>query len=111
MHPKTTAPLGIKISIMSLDDERLAKIKRNFQDERTRLESKGKYLKAIDVEENKIELIFAAMTGWTWEGEANWHGEKPAFSAAKVKEILNAAPWMRTQLENELGEVERFFVA
>ena len=47
VHPADpTIKLGIRISLVSMNDERVKKIRRKIQDEKLRLESRGKSFKA-----------------------------------------------------------------
>lgn len=127
VHPADpTIKLGIRISLVSMNDERVKKIRRKIQDEKLRLESRGKSFKADDVESNTNELLFSAMTGWEWynptgkpgdkeyneERQAAWKGNKsPEFNRANVMSILNdpSAYWIGDQISEALSEEKAFF--
>lgn len=110
VHPTTGKELNIKVSLISISDERLAKVKRRIQDEKLRLEARGKNFKSEDIEENRNILIFGAMTGWEWSKDAKFNGEKPAFNLKTVTEILTALPWFREQLEEAISDEQAFFL-
>jgi hypothetical protein len=109
VHPVTKEELGITVSLLSLNDDRMRKIKRKIQDERIRLESKGKSFKSADIEENEIAMVFAAMIGWEWKKDTEFEGEKPAFNIANVKKVLTKLDWFKTQLMEAISEEEAFF--
>lgn len=124
LNPGTKEPIGLRVDIVHVDDERLKKLKRSIQDSRVRLESKGKFFKAEDIENNTDELVFTAMTAWEWynptgvqgdkgfdaEKQPKWNGEvNPAFSRKTVMEMFTALPWFRDQLLKEMGDEEAFF--
>lgn len=58
--------IGIRVSLLSIEDDRMEKIKRSITNNRLALEARGKHFKAEDIEENNHNLIFTAMTGWEW---------------------------------------------
>jgi len=109
VHPGTNEPLGIKVSLLSLDDDAMKKVKRKIQDASNALARKGKSFSAEQVEENHNLLLFTAMTGWSWEGDANFHGEKPAFTVAMVYKVFNELPWFRDQISEKVGDTKSFF--
>ena len=109
VHPVTQEPLGIKVTLVSIEDGRLKRIKRKIQDERFRLEAKGKHLKSEDVEENSFLILHAAVTGWQWSGDATFNGEKPEYNLKNLKEVLGKLPWMRSQIEEAIADESAFF--
>lgn len=58
--------LGIRISILSIDDERMKKIKRRISDARIAKEKKGKAFDQAERDHNTRVMLCAAMTGWEW---------------------------------------------
>lgn len=109
LNPATGEELGIKVSVLSVNDPELKRIKRKFTDERLRLESKGKTFKAVDIESNEDELLFSAMKGWVWEKDTSFKGEKPDFNRKNVFAVFEELPWFRTQVAVAVGEEEAFF--
>lgn len=114
LHPKTKARTGIKVSILSMEDDRVKKVKRRILDDRLRLEARGKNFKSDDIEENKMALMFAVVTGWEWgkddDGDdAFFNKEKPVFTLAKFREILDALPWLAAQIQEAVSDDESFF--
>lgn len=109
LHPKTKLPIGVKVTVLSIDDDSLTKLKRKIQDRKAWLAQRGKILSAEEIEENGNALIFAAVTGWSWEPKANFHGEKPKFNKQNLLKIFSELKWFRDQLDEEIGTVESFF--
>lgn len=123
LDPATDQPLGIRVRVMSIEDERLKKLKRAITDERLKLESKGKALKTEDIERNGERLLFAATLGWDWynptgdEGDAGYdpeampdfHGDVPDFTQLKFNEIIRELPWFAEQLREKIDETRSFF--
>lgn len=121
VHPGTNEPLGIKVSLLSLDDDALKKAKRKIQDASNVLTRKGKSFSAEQIEENTNLLLFTAMTGWNWGQypvrengvgrmeEATFHGEKPPYNVATVYKVFNELPWFRDQVGEKVGDTKSFF--
>lgn len=107
-HPATDADIGIKVTLVSLDDEKTKQTRRRVINKRIELEKKGKNFRADDIEENEFDLIFASMTGWEWY-DAEFHGEKPAFNEANVKKVLTELPWFKRQIAEAIGDEKAFF--
>ena len=108
-HPKTQEDIGVSVSILSINDESMKKIKRKIQDERIRLEQKGKTFKSVEIEENEDNLLFSAMTSWTWGGDSNYEGQKPEFNLKNVRMIFEALPWFKAQVMGAVSDEEAFF--
>lgn len=110
LHPASKEPLGIRVTLMSLDDERMKKIKRSILDRRLHLEARAKHFKAEEIEDNRNALIFSAMTGWEFYGEdATFKGEKPVFNRKNVYAVFDELEWFRDQLDEEIGDTKAFF--
>jgi hypothetical protein len=111
LHPKTEEPIGIRVSLVSIDDERLKKIKRNFLNERMRLEQRGKHFTADDIEDNRLIITFGAMTGWEWyKDDLTLNGEKkPAFNQKNVYDVLKNCHFFSSQIEKEVEDEKAFF--
>lgn len=113
-HPATDANIGVRVSVMSLDDDRLKKIKRQIQDERIRLERKNKGFNAEKTEDNTNLILFSAMVDWQWgkddDGEqATFNGATPSFNQSSVVQVLTELPWFADQIAEAVGETKAFF--
>lgn len=109
LNPVNGQEIGVRISLVSINDERLKKVKRRIQDEKLRLEARGKNFKSEDIEENRNVLIFNAITGWDWSGDTNFHGEKPVFNLKNITDVMNELPWLREQVEEAISDEQAFF--
>jgi hypothetical protein len=64
LSPANKQPIGIRVTLLHIDDPRLKKLKRSFQDEKSRLEQRGKYFKAEDIETNTYGYVFLLCPIW-----------------------------------------------
>lgn len=110
VHPKSGEPLGIKVTVLSLNDPKMASLKRRIINQRLDLERRGKTFKADDIEENNVSLLIAAMVDWKWEGESTFMGEKPEFNEKNIKAVFKAIPWFKNQISEAVGDEESFFL-
>ena len=101
--------VGIRVTIISLTDDKMKSIRRRFINKRLELEKKGKSFKADDIEDNEIELLVASITGWEWYGEVDFNGEKPAFNENNVKKVLTELEWFKNQVAEAVGDEKAFF--
>jgi len=108
-HPGGGALLGIRVKLMSIDDERMQRARRKIEDRRLHLAKRNKTFTADEIDENKNFVYFTAMTGWEWYDDATFHDEIPEFNQRNVYAVFTELPWFRDQIENELGETEAFF--
>jgi hypothetical protein len=109
VHPGTKEPIGVRVSLMSYDDERLKKVRRQITDRRLADQQKNKPLKSDEAEENGNKLLFAAMTGWEWYDGATFKGEMPDFTPRNVSEVFSELPWFRAQVDTAVADEESFF--
>lgn len=107
-HPATDENLGIRVTIVSLDDDKTKQIRRQFINKRLELEKKGKSFRADDIEENELDLLIASMTGWDWY-DAEFHGEKLEFNANNVKKVFKELPWFKKQVSEAVSDEKAFF--
>ena len=109
VHPGSNEPLGIKVMLVSLDDDAMKKAKLKIANASGILTRKGKSFTAEQIEENTNLLAFTAMQGWVWDGDASFHGDKPPFNVATVYKVFNELPWFRDQITDKVGDTKSFF--
>ena len=124
LHPVSEEPVGIRISLVHVQDSSLRQLKRQIQDERLRLEARGKHLKSENLEANERELAFRAMKSWEWynptgkkgdkgfdeEKHAHWKTNKaPELNKKTVYEIFDTLPWFVDKVLMEIGDEKAFF--
>lgn len=110
LHPKTEAPVGVRVTLISMEDHRLKKIKRRIHDEKLRLEIKGKNFKADDIEDNMNAIAFSAMLAWEWYGDdVKFRNAKPDFSQKNVFDVFETLPWFKQQVQEAVIDEKAFF--
>lgn len=121
VHPGTGEQLGIKVPLLSLDDDALKKMKLKIQNDEKNLSRRGKTFTAEQIEANTSLLAFTAMQGWSWGQhavrvgnearmeETTFHGDKPAFTVANVYKVFDELPWFRDQITEKVGDTKSFF--
>lgn len=107
VHPATSEPIGLKITLLPESDSRVQDARRKWINER--LHTRNAKFTAEKVEERTLSLIVAAVSGWDWSGEANFNGEQLTFSEPNLRKVLKALPWIREQIDSELGDNAAFF--
>lgn len=107
-HPVTDEKVGIRVTLVSLDDEKTKQTRRRVINKRIEFEKKGKNFRADDIEENEMDLIISSMTGWEWY-DADFNGEKPVFNEANVKKVLDNLPWFKRQIAEAISDEKAFF--
>lgn len=123
LHPATGANLGVRMTVVSVDDDRLRKVKRDLRNKRLALEQRGKSFTAKEEEENMQDLLIAACIGWEWynptgsegnegfdaEEMPEFEGEVPQFNPRNFKRVVEALPWFGTQISAFISETKDFF--
>lgn len=109
VHPVTGEELNIKVSVVPLSDERMLKVKRALTNRRIALERRGKTFSAEEIENGDLELLTAAVTGWVWNPEIQFHGEIPEFNVKNMKDVFKELPWFKQQILDVLLDEKNFF--
>ena len=107
-HPANDEKLCIRVTIVSLNDNKTKQIRRQFINKRLELEKKGKSFKADDIEENETDLLIASMTGWDWY-DAEFHVEKLDFNESNIKKVFRELPWFKDQISEAVSDEKAFF--
>ncbi len=109
-HPGTGQDLGISITLMSPDDERLKPLIREINEKALSLRQKNKSFTAEQTEANTLKLMLTTIVAWDWYGkDVEFEGKKPEFNSANVKKVLERCDWLRKQIDEELSETRSFF--
>lgn len=123
MRPGANVPLGIELTLISVDDERLAKVKRAITDKKLQLQRKGKDFTADDLKANKEMILLATIIDWRWynptgvEGDEGYDEEKhpsiegdenPEHNPRNVRKCI-ALDWFADQVWTEIAETDEFF--
>lgn len=122
-HPATGLPIGVRVHILSIDDARMIRVKRQITDESLKLQAKNKAFKSEELERNTNMLMFTATTGWEWynpTGEAgeqgydadampDFEGSIPEYNQRNFLAVTTALPWFAEQVQEAIGETKAFF--
>lgn len=113
LHPGTGEETGLKIELVSMDDERVKKVQRKWQNAALQRTKRNKKITAEEVEARSNEILAAAMVGIVYGKDANgkeatWKGEQPKLTA-KLKDEMLSVEWLRRQIDEALGDSEAFF--
>ena len=115
-HPATGQPLGVRVTVVSLDDDRLKRTKRNITDESLKLQAKGKSFKVEELERNSKALLFGATTGWEWysptgdkKDAPTFEGSVPEYNQKNFYAVIDALPWFGEQIREALEDSKGFF--
>ena len=109
-HPVTEKNLGIRVSVISLNDERMKQIRRRFINKRIELEKRGKSFRADEIETNEIDLLVSCIVSWDWYGDdVTFNGSKPDFNEVNVRNVLNTFSWFKDQISEAVGDEKAFF--
>lgn len=106
LHPKTGAQIGLRITLRPDSHPKVREASRRAMNDR--IAGRGK-ITAEKLEANRLDLIGSAVESWQWIGDATFEGEKPEATPDNVRKVLKKLPWLRDQIDKELGETEEFF--
>lgn len=102
--------IGIRVKLISLDDDRALKSRRRIANKRIHLNERGKTFSAEDLEKNARQIVFGCMVDWDWsESEFDFNGENPDFNEKNVIDVFTELPWFFKQVQDELNEEKDFF--
>lgn len=108
LHPGTQNPIGLKIEVVSLEDERVKGMERQLKNRALR--GGRNSVTAEKMESSTLEILMAAIVGWTWVGELTLGGmQNPEFTKENVLRLLKDAPWAAKQIDVALGDDASFF--
>lgn len=105
-HPSTEEPVGLYITLRAMTDPEVEKVRRAQANRR--LGSRNNKITAEQMEANAVELLMSAIVGWRWEGDLQLEGEQPPYSEAAARKLLKY-PWIRRQVDTELGDEASFY--
>lgn len=108
LHPESGEKIGVSVQLISLRDEKLAAVRRRIQNKNIEFQKRGKTMKAVDIEENEMDLLVACITGWNW-GDNLYNGETPQFCEKNVRDVLNDLPWFKQQIVEAIDDEKAFF--
>lgn len=116
LHPKTGEPIGVRVSVLSIEDEALKSVKRQILNGKLTAEQKGKHLKADDIEGNLDAILLAAVKEWCWynptdndDNHPTLDGERsPELNPRNLKKLL-AVESLRAQVNEAISDTQAFY--
>lgn len=116
VSPVTGQPIGLRIRVMSIEDDRLKRIKRQITDESLKLQARNKAFKAEELERNANMLMFGGTLGWEWYNPTGddadmpaFHGEQPEYNQKNFVALVTEITWIGEQIQEAIGETKSFF--
>ena len=114
LHPGNDRKIGLAFQVMSISDDRMKDIRRQLTDKTLQKRARNKNQTAIELEKNRLQLLFKASTGWRWyedeNGEmCNFDGEQLEFNHANVMKVFERIGWVADQLDEFIGDEKNFF--
>lgn len=106
-HPATGEPIGLSVQCVSLEDDRVKAVERQIKNKALR--SGRSNVTAEKIEDNTIDLLSAAIVGWTWaEGLALGEMKNPPLNKPNLVKMLSVS-WIAKQIDTALGDEAAFF--
>lgn len=106
LHPATEEPVGLVLILLPDSHPQVKTAARKAINDR--INNRGK-VTAEQIEASRITMLTASVSGWDWQGELTFHGEKPAFQDQTLRQLLKELPWVAEQADAALGERAEFF--
>jgi len=123
LHPGTELPIGLRVTLRSIEDDEMKSIKRQITDNSLKLQAKNKAIKAEELERNQHMLMYRATIDWEWynptgkEGDKGYdpdampdfNGEQPGYNQKNFLAIANELYWFGEQVQEAIGDTKAFF--
>jgi len=123
LHPASETPVGIRVSLLSIEDDRMKAIRRQITDNSLKMQAKNKAFKAEELERNQNMLMFTGTTGWEWynptgtEGDKGYdsdampdfNGEVPDYNQKNFMAVASELYWFSEQVQEGIGDTKAFF--
>lgn len=118
LHPVTRLETGITVTVIGTDSETCKKIQRKQLNRRLELQAKTRNNKlsmtAEELEKEALDVLVACVVAWHTgerpEIEMN-EGEWLPCTPENVKRVLTELPWLKEQLDQEIGDRANFLPA
>jgi hypothetical protein len=118
LHPVTRLETGITVTVLGTDSDVCKKVQRKQLNRRLELQTKSRSNKfsmtAEELEKEALDVLVACVVGWHTgerpEIEMN-EGEWLPCTPDNVKRVLTELPWLKEQLDQEIGDRANFLPA
>jgi hypothetical protein len=105
-NPETDEPIGVVVQMRHKTSREVQAVVNAFQ--RRVAQQRTRTVPPEVMQQFVTDQIVAAVASWEWKGDAQWNGEKPACTEAKVREVLDLE-WIRDQLSAGFVDESAFF--
>ncbi|MGB3898192.1 MAG: hypothetical protein WA973_06525 [Mesorhizobium sp.] len=106
-HPASGASIGLTVECVSLEDDKVKAVERAIKNRALR--GGRNTVTAEKIEDNTVELLSAAVVGWTWaDGLTLGDLKSPPLTKPNVAKLL-AVGWIAKQIDTALGDEAAFF--
>lgn len=107
VHPGTRQPLGLVLTCVSLEDERVKEIERTLKNKALR--GGRNSVTAEKLDENTLLVLATTIKSWNWP-ESLTLGDlsNPECNSANKKKLVSI-PWIASQIDVALGDESAFF--
>lgn len=114
LRPDNGAKFGLVLTLLPADDSRVKRLQRRIADANLKIRAKGKAPTSEQLEENRLDLLSEAISGWEWgageDGEqATFRGETPDCTPRTKRELLTVAPWIAGQVDEAYADEAGFY--
>lgn len=112
VHPVSKEPVGSYVTVVGKDSKAFREHVRRASNDRLRRQAqqqrRGKDVEIPTVEQietEAIELLVSCTTGWR---EIELDGEELKYSEANARKLYTELPWVRSQVDEAIGDLENF---
>jgi hypothetical protein len=123
MHPVTELPLGLRVTMIGVDDPRLSTMRRSITDNQLRAQAKGKAPKFEEMNDDMVNMLSRAVIKFEWynptgapgddgydaDALPSYNGEQPDCNPKNVRGMLEMLPWFKDQVREAFDEKKAFF--
>lgn len=114
-HPVTNLPIGVTITVCGSDSQTFKTIQRKQLNRRIELSNKSRNktlsMTAEEIELESLNTLVACTKSWSQDGgdsiEMN-EGEWLPCTPENVKRVYTELPWIREQVDQEIGDRNNF---
>lgn len=114
-HPKTNLPLGIQITVCGSDSETCKRIQRKQINRRLELSARSRNNKvamtAEEIEAEALDILVSCTKGWNTGDRKEIEladDEWLPCTPENVRRVYEELPWLREQIDQEIGDRSNF---
>lgn len=106
-HPGTGEPIGLRLHCLSLESDPVKAVERAIKNRALR--GGRNTVTAEKIEDNTVEILSAAISGWEWKGGLSLGDLKnPPLTKENVAKVMQVG-WIAKQVDTALGDEAAFF--